>query len=410
MPSLEIGIPQRLCALVCALLISGCAAKSHEWQRHTEDEFPTRVNWIISQVGNVLDAKRGLRYGTWTVTSGEGGPLANYQCPQGGICEINISNLQCRQSTGGPAACELILYKNAICELVILEKRETLEIGCPIEVALKPKGEGVTPSPQEAAAATAAAAAAAATAKGAQEAAGIAPTAPKAPEEVTVRPSTEAKAVEEPATMTPATETKAAAPPPAPAAASEQAKGRSVGGDFVFGLRAGLIVPTQQILENLSSGTSTGPLVNLEGYYVLREWVRLGLMFEWQRYKINARDAEVGTLTTFSMLPVVELRPTRDLMRNTVGFEWVIPYASLGAGLNVHSFSNGAQLGNDSVSFANTFAFRVAGGFDFPITSNLAVNTEMAWKRDSGNFERNGLNGDFNASSLMFLFGLRVHF
>ena len=402
---------QYIWALACALLISGCASKSLEWQQHTEDEFPTRVNWIISQVGNVLDAKRGLRYGTWTITSGEGGPLATYQCPQGGICEINISNLQCQQATGGPAPCELVLYKNAICELVIPEKKETLEIGCPISVALKPKGTGEKASPEEAAAVAASAAAAAATAKGAQEAAGVAPavpkgaqepagTAPKAPKEVEAAPTP----------ITPATEAKAAAPPPAPAAASEQAKGRSVGGDFVFGLRAGLIVPTQQILENLSSGTSTGPLVNLEGYYVLREWVRLGLMFEWQRYKINARDAEVGTLTTFSMLPVVELRPTRDLMRNTVGFEWVIPYASLGAGLNVHSFSNGAQLGNDSVSFANTFALRVAGGFDFPITSNLAVNTEMAWKRDSGNFERNGLTGDFNASSLMFLFGLRVHF
>ena len=402
---------QYIWALACALLLSGCAGKSLEWQQHTEDEFPTRVNWIISQVGNVLDAKRGLRYGTWTITSGEGGPLATYQCPQGGICEINISNLQCQQSTGGPAPCEIVLYKNAICELVIPEKKETLEIGCPISVALKPKGTGEKASPEEAAAVAASAAAAAATAKGAQEAAGVAPavpkgaqepagTAPKAPKEVEAAPTP----------ITPATEAKAAAPPPAPAAASEQAKGRSVGGDFVFGLRAGLIVPTQQILENLSSGTSTGPLVNLEGYYVLREWVRLGLMFEWQRYKINARDAEVGTLTTFSLLPVVELRPTRDLMRNTVGFEWVIPYASLGAGLNVHSFSNGAQLGNDSVSFANTFAFRVAGGFDFPITSNLAVNTEMAWKRDSGNFERNGLNGDFNASSLMFLFGLRVHF
>ena len=402
---------QYIWALACALLLSGCASKSLEWQQHTEDEFPTRVNWIISQVGNVLDAKRGLRYGTWTITSGEGGPLATYQCPQGGICEINISNLQCQQSTGGPAPCEIVLYKNAICELVIPEKKETLEVGCPISVALKPKGTGEKASPEEAAAVAASAAAAAATAKGAQEAAGVAPavpkgaqepagTAPKAPKEVEAAPTP----------ITPATEAKAVAPPPAPAAASEQAKGRSVGGDFVFGLRAGLIVPTQQILENLSSGTSTGPLVNLEGYYVLREWVRLGLMFEWQRYKINARDAEVGTLTTFSLLPVVELRPTRDLMRNTVGFEWVIPYASLGAGLNVHSFSNGAQLGNDSVSFANTFAFRVAGGFDFPITSNLAVNTEMAWKRDSGNFERNGLNGDFNASSLMFLFGLRVHF
>src|SRR6476661_8285741 len=197
MPSLEIGIPQRLCALVCALLISGCAAKSHEWQRHSEDEFPTRVNWIISQVGNVLDAKRGLRYGTWTVTSGEGGPLANYQCPPGGICEINIRNLQCRQSTGGPAACELLLYKNAICELVVPEKRETLEIGCPIQVALQPKGKGETPTAEEAAATAAAAAAAAATAKGAQQAAGIAPAAPKkAPEAAGQAPTAPKKAPE----------------------------------------------------------------------------------------------------------------------------------------------------------------------------------------------------------------------
>ena len=392
-----------------------------------------------------MDAKRGLRYGTWTVTSGKGGPLATYQCPQGGICEINISNLQCQQSTGGQTACELVLYKNAICELVIPEKKETLEIGCPIQVALKPKGEGETASPKEAATTAAAAAAAAATAKGAQEAAGVAPTAPKkAPEVAGAAPPTP-KAPQEAAGAAPQRQRRPRRPLPLPlpppprrrrhkrpppsllprrrreqlrkrplSAASEQAKGRSVGGNFVFGLRAGLIVPTQQILEDLSSGTSVGPLVNLEGYYVLREWVRLGLMFEWQRYKINGRGAEVGTLNTFSFLPVVEFRPTRDLMRNTVGFEWLIPYASLGAGLNAHSFSNGAQLGNESISFPNTFALRVAGGFDFPITSNLAVNTEMAWKKDSGSFERSaltgGLTGDYNASSLMFLFGLRFHF
>src|SRR6478736_4840497 len=210
MPSLEIGIPQRLCALVCALLISGCAAKSHEWQRHTEDEFPTRVNWIISQVGNVLDAKRGLRYGTWTVTSGKGGPLATYQCPQGGICEINISNLQCQQATGGQSSCEIVLYKNAICELVIPEKKETLEIGCPIQVALKPKGEGETASPKEAAATAAAAAAAAAAAKGAQEAAGVAPTAPKKAEEAAGAAPTAPKATQEAAAAAAAAAAKAA--------------------------------------------------------------------------------------------------------------------------------------------------------------------------------------------------------
>ena len=250
--------------------------------------------------------------------------------------------------------------------------------------------------------------------KKAEEPAGAPPTAPKATQEAAAAAAAAAMAAQEAAPITPATEAKGAAPKEAAAAASEQAKGRSVGGDFVFGLRAGLIVPTQQILEGLSSGTSVGPLVNLEGYYVLREWVRLGLMFEWQRYKINGRGAEVGTLNTFSFLPVVEFRPTRDLLRNTVGFEWLIPYASLGAGLNAHSFSNGAQLGNESISFPNTFALRVAGGFDFPITSNLAVNTEMAWKKDSGSFERSaltgGLTGDYDASSLMFLFGLRFHF
>jgi hypothetical protein len=300
----------------------------------------------------------------------------------------------------------LFLYKNAICELYIPDKKETLEIGCPISVALAPKGKGET-APAEAAAA---AAAAAATAKGAQEAAGVVPAAPKAAQEAAGIAPTAPKEAAEPTPLTPATESKGAVSQTAPAAASEQAKGQSVAGDFVLGLRAGAIVPTQQILENLSSGTSAGPLVNLEAYYVLTEWVRLGFMFEWQRYKINARGTEVGTLTTFSLLPAVEFRPTRDFLRNNIGFEWLIPYASLGAGLNIHSFSNGEQLGNESVSFSNTFAVRVAGGLDFPITSHLAVNGELAWKRDTGNFERSGLDGDYNASSLMFLFGLRFRF
>jgi opacity protein-like surface antigen len=97
-------------------------------------------------------------------------------------------------------------------------------------------------------------------------------------------------------------------------------------------------------------------------------------------------------------------------MRSGLGFAWVIPYASVGAGINVHSFDNATRLGNESVSFPSTFAFRVAGGLDFPITPNLAVNGEVAWKHDSGTFQANGVDNNFNASPLMFLFGLRVHF
>src|SRR5678810_185242 len=107
----EINTWQCFCAFACALLVSACATDSLEWQQRTENDFPARVKWVTSQLGNVLDANRGLRYGSWTVTSGEGGPYATYQCPQDGICAIIISNLQCEQSSGGHASCELRLYK-----------------------------------------------------------------------------------------------------------------------------------------------------------------------------------------------------------------------------------------------------------------------------------------------------------
>ena len=396
-----------LLAVACLLAMSGCASTdSREWQQRTEKDFPAGVNSIITQLGNVLDANSGLGYGSWTVTFGEGGPYATYQCPKDGICEIKVSNLQCSQFGSEGTPCQLILYKNAICEVIIPDKRKTFEIGCPLDVALKPKGEGVPAAAEDAAGAAASAAAAAAAAKRSQEAAGVAPSAPKG--------AGEARA---PGSAPKSTEQAAAAPAqpkkPSQAAASapkEQAKGQSVAGDFVFGARAGVVVPTQQILENVSSGTSVGPLVNLEGYYVLREWVRLGVMLEWHQFNVSTGDVKLGTLNTYSFLPTVEFRPTREMMRQGLGFAWVIPYASLGAGVNVHSFSNATQLGNASVSFPSTGAFRVAGGLDFPITQNLAINTEIAWKRDSGTFETGGRESNFNASPLMFLFGLRVHF
>ena len=375
---LPIKMPRYLCAFAYVLLIWGCASESLEWQRRTSNDFPARVDMVITQLGNVLDEKRGLQYGPWMVKSGEGGPAATYQCPEDGICEIKITNLQCEHTNGDRATCELILYKNAICELAVTGRRKVLEIACPTEVALKPKGKG---SFEESTAAAAAAAGAAGAAKGSQEAAGGAPS-----------------------------QANRAASGEATAAPSEQAKGQSVAGDFVLGLRAGVVVPTQQILKNVSSGTSVGPLVNFEGYYVLREWVRLGMMFEWHQFDISSGNAQLGTLSTYSLLPVVEFRPTRDMMRRGLGFAWIIPYASLGTGVNLHSFSNATRLSDQSVSFPSTFAFRVAGGLDFPITSNLAVNAELAWKTDSGTFKTGGLERDFNASPLMFLFGLRVHF
>ena len=356
----EISMRQHLSLLACALTVFGCATDSLLWQRYTENDFPARVDSVSTKQGNVLDANHSLTYGSWTVRFAEGKPYASYTCPINKICEITISNLRCDRSAGGQPSCELKLYENATCELVIHETRETFQVRqvrCPLDVALEPMSKGdkdktdiVLLEPQKAA----------------------------SPEEGTV-------------------------------VAPKEAEGRYLPRGLVLGLRAGMAIPTQKVLENLGNDTSVGPLANVEALYALREWVRVGLMFEWHQHDINLGGPEFGTLNIFSLLPTVELRPTREAMRDR-GFEWFIPYASLGTGINFHSFSNAAPLGNRPVSFSDTFAFRVAGGVDFPITSQLALNTEIAWNRDSGTYKLSGAEADFNASTLNLLIGLRVQF
>jgi hypothetical protein len=346
-----------LSAFACALMVSGCATDSLLWQHHTENDFPAQVRSVTSRLGNVLDANRELAYGSWTVRFGKGKPYASYNCPQNTNCEINISNLRCDHSAGGSAPCELKLYDNATCKLVIPERREAFEILCPLDVALEPKSQGDKDQTNNA----------------------------------------------------PPQKQGAASPEEGTVVAPKEAKGQYIPRGLVLGLRTGVAIPTQKVLENLGNDTSVGPLVNFEALYALREWVRVGIMFEWHRHNINLGDPQFGTLNIFSLMPTVEFRPTREAMRDR-GFAWFIPYASLGTGINVHSFSNGDRLGNAPVSFSNTFALRLASGFDFPITSHLAINTEVAWNRDNGRYMLRGAEADFNASSLNFLIGLRAQF
>jgi hypothetical protein len=346
-----------LSAFACALMVSGCATGSLLWQRHTENDFPAQVHSVNTQLGNVLDAKHRLTYGSWTVSFGEGQPYASYNCPQNANCEIIISNLRCDKSAGGSASCELKLYDNATCKLVIPEKREAIEILCPRDVALEPKSKGDKDQTNNA----------------------------------------------------PPQMLGAASPEKGTVVAPNEAEGQYIPRGLVLGLRTGVAITTSKVLDNLANHTGVGPLVNFEALYALREWVRVGIMFEWHRHNIDLWGPQFGTLNIFSFLPTVEIRPTHEAMRDR-GFAWFIPYASLGAGINFHSFSNAAQLGNAPVSFSNTFALRLASGLDFPITSHLAFNTEAAWNRDSGSYKLSGAEADFNASSLNFLIGLRAQF
>lgn len=184
-------------------------------------------------------------------------------------------------------------------------------------------------------------------------------------------------------------------------------EGQANEGKWNVGVRAGFNVPTQDVLGGGSS-TSIGPVVNLQAMYGLNKWIRVGLMLDWDRRSMELQNPtlDLGTMNTVSLLPTIEFRPGR--------WQSVVPYLSTGIGVNVNSFSEATAAKNaglTKVSPSNTFAFRLAGGLDFPITQNLALNTEVAWKRNRGGSEINGQDaGAFDASSASLLVGLRLSF
>ena len=194
------------------------------------------------------------------------------------------------------------------------------------------------------------------------------------------------------------------------AAKDEERAGQRLG--WVFGLRTGMAIPTQKVIRDFGDSTSVGPLVNVEGLYAVREWLRAGLMVEWHRHTIKMWGPDFGTLNTVSVLPTVEFRPTRDFLEDR-GMTAVVPYASLGLGVNVNSLHKGDGLPSTAtVSFNNTLAFRAAGGIDVPIVPGVALNAEVAYNLNSGDYQLSTLPATtgFNASTVNVLFGVRAEF
>lgn len=173
-------------------------------------------------------------------------------------------------------------------------------------------------------------------------------------------------------------------------------EGKADEGKWNLGFRAGLSILSQEGIESTSSGV--GPVLNLQAMYGLNKWFRAGFMLEWERHGFDAENGpDLGTLNTVSLLPTLEFRPGR--------FYEVVPYLSTGIGVNINSFSE--DDGVPEVDVANTFAFRLAGGLDFPLTSHLMLNTEVAWKRNRGTV---GTAANFDSSSMNLLVGIRYAF
>ncbi len=171
-------------------------------------------------------------------------------------------------------------------------------------------------------------------------------------------------------------------------------------GTFMFGFRTGFSVLTQELRAN--TDTDVGSVVNLQGMYSLNKWLLAGLTLEWERRAVDFErpSGAFGHLDTVSVIPTVELRPTR--------YGPIAPYVSMGFGVNVNSFGEDVVT---RVSPSNTFAWRLAWGGDYFVTSKIALNTEMAYKRNDGHVTIDGRrSGDWNASSFNFLFGIRAFF
>lgn len=174
-------------------------------------------------------------------------------------------------------------------------------------------------------------------------------------------------------------------------------------GQWMVGFRAGFAPLTQSLTTNAS--TDVGSLVNAQGMYGVTKWMLLGLMVEWERHAVdlNRPHLDLGHQDIVSLLPMVEVRPGR--------LGSIAPYLSMGFGVNVNSFGESDRISGTTISPSNTFAWRLAWGADYFLTPRLALNTEMAYKRNDGHVTINGVQiDDWNASSFGVLFGVRAFF
>lgn len=171
-------------------------------------------------------------------------------------------------------------------------------------------------------------------------------------------------------------------------------------GKWVLGMRAGFAPLTQEVSTNRS--TDVGSLVNFQAMYSLNKWLLAGMMLEWERHAMDQErpQRDLGHQDTVSVLPTLELRPTN--------FGPVSPYVNMSFGVNVNSFGENTST---RISPSNTFAWRVGWGADYMITKQIALNAEMAYKRNDGHATVNGVRvDDWNASSFGFLFGAKMFF
>jgi len=188
---------------------------------------------------------------------------------------------------------------------------------------------------------------------------------------------------------------------------SWKTEGTAPEGKITVGLRAGISVVTQSVLD--ATSTSVGPAVNLMATYGVNKWINVGSMLTWTRHSISSENPsqDLATLNTVTLLPLyMEVRPGH--------FGKIQPYVGTGIGVNINSVSEADAVKNAGISLsaANSFAWRMAGGLDFPLTEHFVLNTEVAVNRNRTTVETNpgSVKNVADGSNMNILFGAKYIF
>ena len=169
---------------------------------------------------------------------------------------------------------------------------------------------------------------------------------------------------------------------------------------WVFSVRGGVVQGTQDHVSNGSP--SLGGAGSVQLLYQFNPHVRFGVTVDGQQQALDVKGGrgKFGDLFTVAVMPTMEMRP----FLTTVA----IPYLSVGLGMNFNMFS--AESGVPALDYNNTFAARIAGGVDVPLTAHWGLNTEVAWRLNKGEWTQLGRSGPYDATAVLGLMGIRYLF
>lgn len=195
----------------------------------------------------------------------------------------------------------------------------------------------------------------------------------------------------------------------------------TLAGKWGVGLRGGPSIPTHDIVDNIPSPIEADAAITVSGnlLYALTDFLNLGLLVEYERYKIDFANIDVGQMNTVSLMPFFELR---HIIQGSAGV--AVPYIFMAGGVHFNSLEESSTLpsgcqqafGSSDCAFdpPTGAGIKAGGGVDYFVTEGLALNTEIAWKSNEGNADirRGGTEQteQFTANKITFLIGLRYYF